>query len=168
MRKLLIPAKRAASALAPRRYTRRPKLVQLSRNATAAARAANTSTGAGAGTPSSAPLPSTLIASANPSTAAPTLSNAATPTAIAGAAPGACGSGATLRIAISASIEERLARPITDRSIPPVSIDTITANPRSANSGNWNAIDEKFARAKNSAGCAALIPANTSVALRGR
>src|ERR1700690_3583084 len=93
---------------------------------------------------------------------APVASRAATPSAIAGRAPGACGAGATSRITSTASIEARLARPITDRSMPPVSIETITASPSSANSGNWNAIEEKLARLKNNSGCAALMPANTS------
>ena len=92
---------------------------------------------------------------------APTASSAARPSAIAGPASAACGSGARLRMTSTASIDERFARPTTERSMPPVSMDTITASPRSANSGNWNAIDEKFACERNRWGSAALIPANT-------
>ena len=66
-----------------------------------------------------------------------------------------------LRITRTASIEDRLARPITDRSMPPVSIDTMTPSASSANSGNWNAIDERLARVRNRSGSAALMPTNT-------
>ena len=99
---------------------------------------------------------------------APTPSNAARPSAIAGAACAVCGSGAKLRITSTASMEERFARPITERSMPPVSIDTITASPRMANSGNWNAIDEKFACVKNRLGSAALMPTNTRTVISAR
>ncbi len=76
----------------------------------------------------------------------------------AGAGIGASGS-------VAATMADRLAMPTTDRSIPPVSIVSVMASARMANSGNWNAIEVRFCPDRKRSGDSADMKTKTASAM---
>ena len=89
---------------------------------------------------------------------APTTSAAAIASAIVPppTRPTACGPASVDR-SRAAMTAARLDTPTTDRSMPPVIIDSIMASDRMANSGNWNAIELKLPMVRKRDGSRAAI-----------